>query len=164
MDPHKDVLRTLEEITWLGGLDRDRLWRLAEICTIRACDAGVDLFREGATEDNLYIVLEGRVALEIYVPHRGRVRIFTAEPQDIVGWSSVTPVVRKRTASARAVLPARLLALNAEALRELCDRDHEIGYAVMRRLADVVASRLQTTRLQLLDMFAGPAEAGVSRG
>jgi hypothetical protein len=28
----------------------------------------------------------------------------------------------------------------------------------MRRLANVVAGRLMTTRLQLLDMFANPAE------
>jgi len=28
----------------------------------------------------------------------------------------------------------------------------------MRRLANVVASRLMVTRLQLIDMFAGPTE------
>jgi CRP/FNR family cyclic AMP-dependent transcriptional regulator len=43
-------------------------------------------------------------------------------------------------------------------LRKMCDDDHDFGYFVMRRLANVVAGRLMTTRLQLLDMFANPVE------
>jgi len=163
MNAHEDVFRTLREISWLDDLDDANLSALAEVAGFRTVAAGEDVFREGAKEDFLYIVMEGRVALELYVPHRGRVRIFTAEPEDVVGWSSVTPVVRQRTASARAVIPSRLLTLKAEALRDLCDRNHDIGYIVMRRLANVVASRLQTTRLQLLDMFGHP-DQGASRG
>ena len=83
-------------------------------------------------------------------------RIYTAEAMDIIGWSSITPVVRQRTAGARAVLPSRLVRMQATALYKLCDEDHDLGYVVMRRLSNVVASRLLTTRLQLLDMFAHP--------
>jgi hypothetical protein len=42
-------------------------------------------------------------------------------------------------------------------LRQFCEEDHELGYIVMRRMANVVASRLLMTRLQLLDMFADPS-------
>ena len=83
-------------------------------------------------------------------------RIYTAEPMDIVGWSSITPVVRQRTAAARAVLPSRLVRMLAVELYKLCDEDHDLGYVVMRRLSNVIASRLLTTRLQLLDMFSHP--------
>jgi hypothetical protein len=54
--------------------------------------------------------------------------------------------------------PSRLVAFDAGELRRLCDEDHSFGYYVMRRLANVVAGRLMTTRLQLLDMFANPPE------
>jgi CRP-like cAMP-binding protein len=81
---------------------------------------------------------------------------------DVVGWSSVTPVVRRRTAGAQAVLPSSLVRLDAKGLRQLCDEDFELGYIVMRRMANVVASRLLTTRLQLLDMFANPSSEEVS--
>jgi hypothetical protein len=40
----------------------------------------------------------------------------------------------------------------------MCDEDHDFGYFVMRRLVNVVAGRLLTGRLQLLDMFANPVE------
>ena len=44
----------------------------------------------------------------------------------------------------------------ASKLKELCDQDHDLGYMVMRRLANIVASRLLISRLQLLDIFAEP--------
>ncbi len=153
-----ELRAALQTIPWFQEIDVEHFESLCGIAHLREVAASEELFHEGDKEDYLYIVLEGRVAIEIYVPGRGRMRIFTAEPMDVVGWSSVTPVVRQRTASARAVLPGRLIAMDADKLRQLCDQDHDLGYIVMRRLANVVASRLMVTRLQLLDMFANPME------
>ncbi|MDD5369697.1 MAG: cyclic nucleotide-binding domain-containing protein [Anaerolineaceae bacterium] len=130
-----------------------KLAGIASQCQIKTNE---QLFLEGEKEDYLYVVLEGQLAVEIHVPNKGWVRIFTAEPLDIVGWSSMTPVVRQRTASARALLPTRLVSLHAESLHKLCDEDHDLGYMIMKRVANVAASRLLTTRLQLLEMFANP--------
>jgi len=160
-DP-KEISAALQTIPWFQEIDQKHFDSLCGIACLREVEAGEELFREGDKEDYLYIVLEGRVAVEIYVPGRGRQRIFTAEPMDIVGWSSVTPVVRQRTASARAVLPGRLVCLDALKLRQLCDQDHDLGYVVMRRLANVIAGRLLVTRLQLLDMFANPSQEAVN--
>ncbi len=118
--------------------------------------AGEVIFREGDTHESVYIVLQGRVGLEMFVPHRGRVRFYTAETWELFGWSSVTPNVHLRTAGATAVLDGALLKVDAAKLDEACEQDHDLGYLVMRRLSRVVASRLQVTRLQLLDMFANP--------
>ncbi len=146
----------MRSIPWFNELEPPHFERMAEIACVKSIEAGEELFREGDREDNLYIVVNGRVALEIFVPHRGRVRILTAEPMDVIGWSSVTPIVRQRTASARAVLPSNLICLDSAKLRQLCEEDHTLGYLVMRRIANIVASRLLVTRLQLLDMFAAP--------
>jgi CRP-like cAMP-binding protein len=97
--------------------------------------------------------MEGQVAIEMRVPSHGKVRIFTAEPLDIIGWSSLTPVARQRTASARATLPSRLISLDAEALFHFCEEDHDLGYVIMRRLSNVITSRLLTTRLALIDLL-----------
>lgn len=156
-----ELTAALQSIPWFQEIRPEHFDRLCGIAALREVEAGEELFREGDKEDYLYVVLEGRVAVEIFVPGRGRMRIYTAEPMDVVGWSSVTPVIRQRTASATAVLPGRLIAFDAKKLRTLSDEDHELGYVVMRRMANVVASRLLVTRLQLLDMFAHPSpEAG----
>jgi len=158
MPPQSEVIGTLKSIPWFERLEPEHFNKLAEIASIRNVEAGEQLFREGEKEDNLYIVIEGRIGLDIFIPHHGRIRIATVEPMEVFGWSSVTPNVRQRTASAFVVLDGLLVVFNSEKLRQLCDEDHHLGYVVMRRLANVIASRLLTTRLQLIDMFADPSE------
>ncbi len=156
MDPIDEVLEELRKIPWFQELREDHIRKIASISRIRPMKAGEVIFREGDTHESVYIVLQGRVGLEMYVPHRGRVRFYTAETWELFGWSSVTPNVHLRTAGATAVLDGALLKVDAAKLDEACEQDHDLGYLVMRRLSRVVASRLQVTRLQLLDMFANP--------
>ena len=164
MSSQEELINALQTIPWFQEMEPEHFNKLINLSTICNYEAGEELFREGEKEDNLYIVLEGRVAIEMFVPGRGRMRVYTAEPTDVVGWSSVTPVVRQRTAGARAVLPSRLVCINAAGLNKACSEDHHLGYVVMRRMANVVASRLLTTRLQLLDMFAHPDSGEVGNG
>lgn len=158
MFTNTDITHTLQTIPWFLELKPFQLERLAKVVSIRSIDTGQVLFTEGEREDFLYILLEGQIALDIHVPTRGCVNIFTAEPLDIFGWSSLTPVVRQRTASAHALNPVRVLAFKGEALRELCDEDHDIGYVMMRRVANVAASRLLITRLHMFDIILVKAQ------
>lgn len=158
MNPTDEVFDELQKIPWFQELKPEHVRQFAEISTLRQFKAGDVFFHEGDKQDYFYIVLSGRVALDIFVPHRGKVRFFTCEEWDSFGWSSVTPVVRTRTAGAVGVLEGTVLATDTAKLQALCDRDHDIGYLFMRRMTNVIASRLLVTRLQLLDMFAEPME------
>jgi CRP-like cAMP-binding protein len=156
VDDEKQLREVLQAIPWFQVLSDEHFAKMASIAKLVTLEKGETLFRQGDQQDNLYIVIEGRVGVELYSPVRGSIRVFTAEPMDVVGWSSVTPVVRQRTASARAVLDSRLVALDATKLNDLGEQDCELGYIVMRRLANVVAARLMICRLQLVDLFAHP--------
>ena len=159
MVPPEDIKSALIKIPWFITLTPVHFKKTAELAHLRHAKAGDIFFHEGDQQDFVYIVLEGRVSLEIYVPHHGKVRLYTAEPYDVFGWSSVTPGLRQRTAGALAVLDTTVACIDADGLRKLADSDHDFGYLLMRRLANVVASRLMITRLQLIDMFAEPVEA-----
>jgi CRP-like cAMP-binding protein len=154
----EDIQSALHKIPWFNELTPEHFQKTSELAHLRHAKAGETFFREGDTQDYVYIVLEGRVSLDIFVPHHGKVRFCTAEPYDVFGWSSVTPGIRQRTAGAVAVLDCTVACLDAEKLRQLAEKDHDFGYLLMRRLANVVASRLMVTRLQLIDMFAEPTE------
>jgi CRP-like cAMP-binding protein len=158
MSLQDDLITELNKVPWFRDLQPKHLNQMADIAQLRRAKAGETIFREGDKEDFVYVVLEGRIALDMFVPHRGKVRFYTAEPWEVFGWSSVTPIVRQRTAGAVAVLDSFIVGFDAGKLRQLCDADHDFGYLVMRRLANIVAGRLQVTRLQLLDMFAQPPE------
>lgn len=154
MYQQEDLVRVLQAIPWFHELKAFHIEKLADIAHIRNINAGEELFAEGSKEDYLYIIIEGQIALEMFVPTRGNLRIFTGEALDILGWSTLTPVVRYRTSSARALVPSRVIGLDADGLKRLCEEDHEFGYVIMKRVANVVASRYLTMRLQLLDVIA----------
>ncbi|MFN2144139.1 MAG: Crp/Fnr family transcriptional regulator [Anaerolineales bacterium] len=156
MDQEKTLIECLQAIPWFQSLSDEHFAKIASIAKIVTLDRDEMLFKQGDKQEYLYVLTEGRVAVELYSPIRGYMRVFTAEPMDVVGFSSVTPVVRQRTASARAVLDSRLIALDSADLYRLCEEDHELGYIVMRRLANVAASRVMICRLQLVDLFNHP--------
>jgi CRP-like cAMP-binding protein len=156
MENEIEVTQELGKLPWFKELESKHLKKLASIAHLRRVKNGETIFREGDSEDYLYIVAEGRVALDLFIPHRGKTRIYSVEPMDVFGWSSAIPTIRKRTAGAVSVKDSLIIGIDAEKLRQACDEDHDLGYVVMRRIANIVASRLQVTRLQLLDMFAHP--------
>ncbi|HEV2460023.1 MAG TPA: hypothetical protein VGS80_16825, partial [Ktedonobacterales bacterium] len=55
----------------------------------------------------------------------------------------------------------RAVAFDGACLRAKCDADHELGYELMRRFAQVIVERLQATRLQLLDVYRDPVRGKV---
>ncbi|HEY1389863.1 MAG TPA: cyclic nucleotide-binding domain-containing protein [Ktedonobacterales bacterium] len=118
-----------------------------------------DIFREGEPADRFYVIRHGRVALETAAPHSGRLVIETIEAGEVLGWSWLFPPYRWHF-SGRALEPVRAVALDGACLREKCERDHDLGYAMMQRFAAIIVERLHATRLQLLDLYASPAQGG----
>ena len=148
-----DMNLTLKSIPWFHDLPQDKIDALANIA--RFCDvpAGTMLFKEGSRPDTLYILLEGQLILESFVPTRGTVFMNKADPLDISGWSCITPVVRARTCGAKALSACHLICFDTGSLLTLCDSDPELGYIIMHRLTNVIASHYLNTRLQLFDII-----------
>ena len=156
MGETESVITELQKIPWFKELSSEHTRKIAAISSLHRVKPGEVLFKEGDKAECVYIVIEGRVALDMNIPHRDKIRFYTAEPWEVFGWSSVTTTVRQRTAGATAVIEGKVVCVDAEKLHQACDEDHDLGYLVMQRMTNVVASRLLVTRLQLMDMFAKP--------
>lgn len=145
----------LSSVPWFHDLQPKQVARILAISRLIQTGPGEVIFSEGDQENFVFILLDGQVEVEMTFPSLGRIKLYTAEANDIIGWSSVAPVIRQRTATARSVLAAQLLAIDAAKLRELWDEDHDLGFAFTRRLANVLGTRLLLTRLQLAETLAG---------
>ena len=110
------------------------------------------VFREGQQADAFWLIREGSVALELHVPGMPALIVDTLHAGEVLGWSWLIPPHRWHN-DARAVTPVRALGLDGACLRGKCDDDPELGYELMRRFAQIVADRLEATRLQLLDVY-----------
>jgi CRP-like cAMP-binding protein len=70
----------------------------------------------------------------------------------VLGWSWLFPPYRWHF-DARALELTRAIALDGKCLREKCEEDHDLGYELVKRVAQIIMERLQATRLQLLDVY-----------
>jgi CRP-like cAMP-binding protein len=121
---------------------------------------GAYLIREGEIANKFFLIRSGRVALEIDVSGRGGLRIQTVGPGEVLGWSWLISPYRWHF-NGVAVMDTRVIALDAECLRNKCENDKHFGYEMLKRLAVVMEKRLEATRMQLLDLYGTTAGATV---
>ena len=113
------------------------------------------LFEEGGQADTFYVVIEGKVALEITSPGKGPMIIQTLGPGDLVGLSWLLSPYRWNW-RARVVGDSRLIAFDAVEVRRQCQENRDLALELYQVVADEVASRLHSTRIRLLDLYSRP--------
>jgi CRP-like cAMP-binding protein len=153
----------LGELRFFQGLPAGTLELLGSLAEGREVPGRGVVFREGEPSTFVHVVVAGRVALEINVPGRGAVAIHTIGPGELLGWSPLLGP-GPMTATARAVVPSRLVSLHAPQLLALCEHNPALGLELMRRTARALAQRLGATRLQLLDVYRNELPAAGERG
>jgi CRP-like cAMP-binding protein len=114
--------------------------------------AGEYLVREGEAADEFFLLRHGKVALEIDVPGRQPMVFATVHEGEFVGASWLVPPYRWRF-DARAVDLTRAIGIDAACLRDKCEADHDLGYAMMKLFLPELVKRLNATRLQILDIY-----------
>ncbi|GHE56406.1 cyclic nucleotide-binding domain-containing protein [Streptomyces spiralis] len=116
-------------------------------------DAGSRLFEEGRHADRFWIVRTGTVALDLHVPGRRPAVIESVGHGELLGWSWHFPPYVWQL-GAEATSPVRAYEFDADAVRMLCAADPEFGRAVAVWVGKVVAHRLHSARVRLLDLYA----------
>lgn len=132
------------------GMSRELVAHLADFAMESRFAAGETIFQEGDPANRFYLIQEGKVALESYIDGRGLVSLQTVGPGDVLGWSWLFPPYYWHF-DARALEPTRAIFLYGTPLRERCEENHDLGFELYKRLADVVVARLQATRRLLLE-------------
>jgi CRP-like cAMP-binding protein len=150
----ENLRRVLEEHAFFQGMKPEFLELLAGCAKNVVFHADETLFREGDPADEFYLIREGRVGLHLEGPG-SPISIQTCGDGDGVGWSwLVGPPPHQWHYTARAVKDVRAIAIDGVCLRKKCEQNYELGYEVLRRVAEVMAERLGATRLQLMDLYA----------
>src|SRR5690348_9662142 len=145
--------RILGQHPFFEGLDPEYLKLLVGCASNVRFEAGAYLFRQGEEANQFYLLRQGRVALQIFEPHCPAITIETLEKDDVLGWSWLVAPYFWRC-DGRAVELTRALALDGKCLRNKCEQNHDLGYELLKRFSQILEHRLQSTRVQLLDVYA----------
>ena len=148
----ENLERLLREHHFLEGLRPEQVQFLVSCVKNQRFHAGDYLFREGDEADEFCLLRQGAVCLEVHVPGKGPVVMETLGAGDIVGLSWLRdPGVSHLDARAREEVVA--LVFDGACLRNKMDSDHDLGYALARRLLEQTYRRLERVRLQRLDVY-----------
>jgi CRP-like cAMP-binding protein len=138
----------LSACPFLHGME----WRHLELmaaCALRArFDEGEVLFNTGEPANRFYLLTAGRVVLESERADGTRFIVQTLKAGDVLGWSWLFPPFQWRF-TARAVEPVDAIFFHGIRLRETADQNPEFCCDILRRVSNVLLSRLQSTRDQL---------------
>jgi len=145
------ILEVLKTSNIFEGLGEPMLAKITTISHEQIHQPGEIIFTEGDIAQNLYILKEGKVALDANLSTRpGSVKRGTIEiilPGEAFGWSAI---LRSRlTMGARAISRSETIAVDGKALHFLLAQDTATSAVVMRKVVNIVDSRLAHTRITL---------------
>ncbi len=141
----------LTQFDIFSGLSAEQLAAIAAFGEEVTYAKGEILFSEGQEAKRLFILLEGKVALQVrLVSHRDNITLeIINQPYHTLGWSGlVSPYYY--TASAVCQLNSRLVMLDGPALMRFLEAEPTVGFTIMRRITEVICDRLRTSRVALL--------------
>jgi CRP/FNR family transcriptional regulator, cyclic AMP receptor protein len=148
----KNLFDVVREQPFLKGFRAEHIEKVAAMASKVHFAADEVIFREGEESDFFYLLLSGKVALEVCAPGR-TLRVQTLGKEDELGWSSFLEKETRRF-QARSLTSVQALRFEGVRLRAACSEDRDLGHALEHRLLQVVSGRLQATLLQLLDVYA----------
>ncbi len=153
VDP-REVIKT-SRMFW--QLSDEHVDKLAQLCHEASYDAGTTIFNEGESANEFYIIVEGRVALEmeLRIAQRARRRMTSdvLKSGDVLSWPALTdsPV---HNDSAVCIENTKLLAFDGEAVRKLCAADPVLYRTVGNQIINIVAQRMSNAAETLARVLA----------
>jgi len=155
----------LRRYPFFSCLSHDQLVTLAMAGEELYAEAGHYFFYEGDKLRSLFFLIEGKVDICVRIPDRNveqvvseqimgnfiaeHVTVSSISPGQIFAWSSIIPP-NVSTASAKAVVPSRVVAFDCQELMQAFQDDCPFGYLMLQKVAGVLRQRLRDMRIQSL--------------
>jgi CRP-like cAMP-binding protein len=138
-----DVVAILQQVELFRGLNRDQLQQVSQIVTPEVFDAGEVIWEQGEEAKKVYVISDGQVEILI------RNGVSSLEPLLYLGSGQVIGEMAlvddgRRSASVVAIENAtQVLAIPNHEFRSLCEQNTDIGYIVMRNIAQDMSFKLR---------------------
>ena len=145
----QELYALIAQQPFFKGLNSQQLQLLAVSALEMKFETGATIFEEGSPANRFYLILTGRVELSSEMEDRNVIPVQTIGPGEDLGWSWFFPPYSMHF-TARALEPTSTIFFYGTRLREQCEQDHELGYQIMKRIAEVATQSLRATQRRLM--------------
>lgn len=139
----------IKQQPFFKGLNARQIELLSGSALEMKFDTGATIFEEGSPANRFYLILTGQVELASEMEDRNVIPVQTLGPGDDLGWSWLFPPYYMHF-RARALTPTTTIFFYGTRLREQCEQDHELGFQIMKRTAEVATESLRATQKRLM--------------
>jgi CRP-like cAMP-binding protein len=144
-------LPLLREVALFGGLPDDVLESFAATLATRHVAAGTVVFEEGEKASSLYVLLAGEAEVMKHSKSGREHRVALLGPMDTFGEMSMIDV-QPRSATVRAVAPARIMRIRSEDIDRLYRQDMKSYALLILNIARDLSRRLRVADGILADV------------
>lgn len=142
------VIDLLKNAALLAGLSDSQLEAVAELCQERTYPAGSTILDQGDMGDEAYVIQEGQVEV-VLVGTKQELPIVVLGRGQVLGEMSLIDH-GYRSATARVTERTTVQIIREKDFTALCERDHHIGYLVMRNLAADLSFKVRHRNLTVM--------------
>ena len=167
--PQENVLTGFSFFSEVDSATLEAIAKKGEILKFKAKDV---IFRVDEPATHFYGLIEGEINLILVfkdkilktdieyeeaiqasiVDEEKEIIVDTVKAGQVFGWASLVGPA-KRTVNAACSQNCRVIALPADALKSMFDKDHTLGYIIMKRLSDIIAKRLRNRSDKLVEAW-----------
>ncbi len=137
-------IERIAEYALFDGLPRERVQTVAACGAVEAGKAGDVVFEESSKSTDLFLLIDGRVSVEIEAPVSGggeHLQLAVLREGEVFGEIAFLEG-KRRSARICALDDVLVLRFDGTRLYNLFDGAPDLGYRVMRNLAAVLAQRV----------------------
>ena len=134
----------LNKVQIFQGLNEQQLAEVVKYCEGAEFQPGANLFKQGEDAAYLWIVKEGQVELRFDAGGGASSEehtISSVSEAGAFGWSSFTSPHKYRLSGYCGDRTCNLIKVDREGLRQLFEKDPQIGYVVISNVAAVIGTR-----------------------
>lgn len=144
------ALEDLKKIYLLQRLTDPMLEKVRPLVQTNHFENREVIFREGEAAKNLYMLLRGKVLLEVEASEAMMIALGAIKAGYSFGWSALVPESSSYTTYAICVEPCEVLCVPGDSFLELLEEDHSMGYRIMQGVANILKNRLERRTNQFL--------------
>jgi CRP/FNR family transcriptional regulator, cyclic AMP receptor protein len=144
---------------FLAGMNRAQLALLTDCAMATQFKTGHTILREGEFANRCYLIETGKVVLECAADFGEPLMLETIGAGDLLGWSWMFPPYTWQY-TARAAEPTTAIVFYGTLLREYCEKDHSLGYNLLKRISAVMVKRLQAAHKRMVSMYSHAPSLG----
>jgi len=141
---------------FFNAFSKDQLAGLAKVTETKTFKKGSEIYKEGDRANHIFLVSKGWVSLRKLDPERDIGISFENREKGELFGTACFMKPQEYTLNAICMEDSEVLAMDADKLFDLFQKDYQVGYLFLKEIAKVYFERYKSVKRQLYEMVKAP--------